>query len=85
MEAKIACRRGHLVAPRTKLCPMCGSDVEEYGMTAEELAAYEEKMWERAARESAVRAITLGPLVAAVVVLAVLGLTVGLVLSSSGK
>ncbi|MGH2528751.1 MAG: hypothetical protein ACRDH0_05360 [Actinomycetota bacterium] len=53
-------------------------------MTAEELAAYEEKIRERA-RESAVRAITLGPLVAGVVVLAVLALTVGSVLASLGS
>jgi len=53
-------------------------------MTAEELAAYEEKMRERA-RERAVRAITLGPLVAGVVVLAVLALTVGSVLAFLGS
>ena len=53
-------------------------------MTAEDLAAYEEKFRERA-RESAVRAITLGPLVAGVVVLALLALTVGSVLAFLGS
>jgi len=84
VEAKIACERGHLVAPRTKLCPTCGSDVEQYGMTAEDLAAYEEKIRGRA-RQSAVRAITLGPLVAGIVVLAVLALSVGSVLAFLGS
>lgn len=54
-------------------------------MTAEELAAYEERMSERAARESAVRAITLGPLLAGIVVLAVLALTVGSALAFLGS
>jgi hypothetical protein len=53
-------------------------------MIAEDLAAYEEKIRERA-RESAVRAITLGPLVAGVVVLALLALTVGSVLAFLGS
>jgi hypothetical protein len=53
-------------------------------MRDEELAANEEKMWERA-RESAVRAITLEPLVAGVVVLFVLALTVGSVLAFLGS
>jgi hypothetical protein len=53
-------------------------------MTAEDLAAYEEKIRERA-RERAVRAITLGPLVAGVVVLAVLALTVGSILALLGS
>lgn len=53
-------------------------------MRAEDLPAYEAKMRERA-RESAVRAITLGPLVAGVVVLAVLALTVGSVLAFLGS
>jgi hypothetical protein len=53
-------------------------------MTAEELAAYEEKFRERA-HQSAVRAITLGPLVAGMVVLALLALTVGSVLAFLGS
>jgi hypothetical protein len=53
-------------------------------MTAEELAAYEERMRKRA-RGSAIRAIVLGPLIAGVVVLALLALTVGSVLAFLGS
>ena len=54
------------------------------GMTPVELAAYEERMRDRA-RESAIRAILLGPLLAGVVVLALLALTVGSVLAFLGS
>lgn len=53
-------------------------------MTPLELAAYEERMRDRA-RESAIRAILLGPLLASVVVLALLALTVGSVLAFLGS
>jgi len=53
-------------------------------MTTEEQAAYEEKMRERA-RQSAIRAITLGPLLAAVVVLAALALSAGSILAFLGS
>jgi hypothetical protein len=84
VQTKIACGGAALSPPGTTLCPTAGSDVEECEMTAEELAAYEEKMRERA-RESAVRAISLGPLVAGVVVLAILALTVGSILAFLGS
>jgi len=39
MAAKVFCAHGHPVAPGMKRCPTCGSDIEKYGLTAQERSA----------------------------------------------
>jgi hypothetical protein len=66
----VVCEHGHRVAPGTKFCPTCGSDIERYGMSevdVERLRAESDRETARAAsqrtrRKDAIRSIGIAAL-----------------------
>jgi predicted nucleic acid-binding Zn ribbon protein len=74
------CAHGHQVAPGTKLCPTCGSDIEKYGQTRAERQAELQRFDEKAKKERP------GAILAGVVLLVVVGLVIAaIVAGGSGE